>query len=90
MAVSALFSTPDNGFAFAPEADGKGAKIMQALPVMSIPFDPKSEESETIRKALDQGIASDLLAVYVAAVQRSLGVSINDAVWRQLSGNSGQ
>ena len=90
MAVSVLFSTPDNGLAFAPEADGKSAKIMQALPVMSIPFDPKSKESETIRAALDQGIASDLIAVYVAAVQRSLGVSINDAVWRQLSGNSGQ
>ncbi len=28
-AVSALFAVPQNGFAFAPEGDGKGAKVMQ-------------------------------------------------------------
>ncbi len=90
LAVAALFSAPDNGFAFAPKADGKGAKIMQALPVVNPPFDPKSKESETIRTALERGITNDLLAVYVAAVQRELGVSVNDAVWRQLSGTGGQ
>ncbi len=90
MAVSALFSVPDNTFAFAPTADGKGVKIMQALPVVNAPFDPQSKESEAIRTALERGIASDLIAVYVAAVQQEFGVSVNDAAWRQLSGTGGQ
>jgi peptidyl-prolyl cis-trans isomerase D len=90
MAVSALFTTADNGFGFAPRGDGKSAVIMQALPVTSPPFDPRSKDSENIRKVLDQTIANDVFASYVAAVQRSLGVSVNDAVWQQLSGTSGQ
>ena len=45
-AVSALFLAADNGFSYAPEVDGRGAKIMQALPVTSPAYDRGATEAE--------------------------------------------
>jgi peptidyl-prolyl cis-trans isomerase D len=87
-AVSALFSVPDNGFAYAPEPDGRGAKIMQALPVMSPPFDSNSKEAQAARDALKTGIANDMLALYVADLQSRFGVTINNTLWQQVTGGS--
>ena len=86
-AVAALFSIPDNGFAFAAEPDGKGAKIMQALPVMTPPFDPKSKEAETARQALRQGLTNDVLALYIADLQKRFGTTINNNLWQQVTGS---
>jgi peptidyl-prolyl cis-trans isomerase D len=86
-AVAALFSVPDNGFAFAAEPDGKGAKIMQALPVMTPPFDPKSKEAETARQALRQGLTNDVLALYIADLQNRFGTTINNNLWQQVTGS---
>jgi peptidyl-prolyl cis-trans isomerase D len=82
-AVSALFLAADNGYSYAPEVDGRGAKIMQALPMTSPAYDPKSKEAEAVRKALREGLQNDLLATYISAIQKSLGVSVNDQLWRQ-------
>src|SRR5688572_7294604 len=76
-AVSALFLASDNGFVYAPETDGKGAKVIQALPISAPPYDPKSKEAQDVRKALADAVRSDLLAIYISGVQQSLGVSVN-------------
>jgi peptidyl-prolyl cis-trans isomerase D len=86
IAVSALFATADNGFTFAPAPDGKSAKVIHALPLKSAPFDPGAKDSIAVRKALEQAMSEDLLASYVGAVQDSIGVNVNPAVWQQLSG----
>ncbi|WP_119274278.1 peptidylprolyl isomerase [Taklimakanibacter deserti] len=85
-AVAALFSVPENGFAFAPEGDGKGAKIMQSQAVLIPTFDPNSEEAKTITKALTDGAGSNLAASYVADVQNELDVYVDENMWRQVTG----
>lgn len=85
-AVAALFSVPENGFAFAPEGDGKGAKIMQSQAVLIPTFDANSEEAKTIAKALSDGAGDNLADSYVADVQNELGVYVDENMWRQVTG----
>jgi peptidyl-prolyl cis-trans isomerase D len=85
-AVAALFSVPENGFAFAPEGDGKGAKIMQSQTVLIPAFDANSEEAKTIAKALAGGVGSNLAAGYAGDVQDELGVNVDENMWRQVTG----
>lgn len=85
-AVGALFSVPENGFAFAPEGDGKGAKIMQSQAVLIPTYDPNSEEAKTIGKALADGAGNNLATAYVADVQNELGVYVDENMWRQVTG----
>jgi peptidyl-prolyl cis-trans isomerase D len=85
-AVAALFAVAENGFAFAPEGDGKGAKIMQSQAVLIPTFDPASEEAKTIAKALTDGAGGNLAASYVADVQDELGVYVDENMWRQVTG----
>lgn len=85
-AVAALFSVPENGFAFAPEGDGKGAKIMQSQAVLIPTYDPNSEEAKTIGKALSDGAGNNLAASYIADVQNELGVYVDENMWRQVTG----
>jgi hypothetical protein len=59
---------------------------MQALPVSAPAYDEKSKEAEAIRNALREGLQNDLLATYVSSVQQSLGVRLNDQLWRQTIG----
>ena len=49
-------------------------------------LDSKSKEAEAVRKALNEGLQNDLLATYVSSIQKSLGVSVNDQLWRQTMG----
>lgn len=85
-AVTALFSVPENGFASAPEGDGKGAKIMQSQAVLIPAFDATTEEAKTITKALTDGAGNNLEAAYVGDVQNELGVYIDENMWRQVTG----
>lgn len=85
-AVSALFSVPENGFAFALEGDGKGAKIMQSQAVLIPTYDPNSEEAKTIARALSDGAAKNLAMSYIADLQNELGVYVDENMWRQVTG----
>ncbi len=85
-AVRALFAVPENGFAFAVEGDGKGAKIMQSQAVLIPPYDPASAEAKTISKALSDGAGANLAAGYVADVKNELGVYVDENMWRQVTG----
>jgi peptidyl-prolyl cis-trans isomerase D len=89
-AIAALFSVPENGFAFALEGDGKGARVMQSQPVLPPPFDGKSEEAKTIAGAIRDGSANDLLSSYLGHLQGQAGVAINETLWRQISGTQTQ
>ncbi len=85
-AVTALFSVPQAGVSFAPEADGQGAKIIQAQAVLETAFDAKSAESSALRAPLTQAAGGDLLGSYLVNLQNQLGFTVNDSLWRQITG----
>jgi peptidyl-prolyl cis-trans isomerase D len=87
-AVTALFSVPENGFAWTLEGDGKSAKIMQSQPVLSTPFDISSPTSKELVKKLAAAESKDILSTYLKSLQGQIGVTINDTLWQQVSGPS--
>lgn len=89
-AVAALFSVPENGVTFAPEADGQGAKVIQSQAVLGAPFDPKSAEASQLRTPLAQAAGSDLLGSYLVSLQNRMGSTVNETLWRQITGAAQQ
>ncbi|MBL8906902.1 MAG: SurA N-terminal domain-containing protein [Rhizobiales bacterium] len=87
-AVTALFSVPDSGFASAVQPDGRSAKVMQALPVLGLTFDPASPEGKTIGDSLAKGASGDLTAMFMTALQDEFGWSIDEALWRRITGST--
>jgi len=86
-AVTALFSIPENEFAWSLEGDGKTAKIMQSQTVLAEPFDSKSSAAKELAQSVKEAAAKDILTTYLTALQEQVGVSINDTLWQQVSGN---
>lgn len=86
--LTALFGVPDNGFAWTLEGDGRSAKIMQSTPVMSQPFDSKSPLALQVSQGLQVAGGNDLVSAYLSSLKSNIGVSINDALWQQVSGRS--
>ncbi|HEX7107724.1 MAG TPA: hypothetical protein VF224_00665, partial [Aestuariivirga sp.] len=87
-AVTALFSVPEKGFAWSLEGDGRSAKIMQSQAVLAVPFDSQSSAGKELAKTLKDETSNDLLTTYLTALQEQIGVSINETLWRQVSGTS--
>jgi peptidyl-prolyl cis-trans isomerase D len=85
-AIAALFAVPDNGFAFALEPDGRSARVMQSQPVMLPPFVAASAEAKQIGDRLKGQLEDNVLAAYVQAVEKQAGVAVNEAAWRNISG----
>lgn len=89
-AVSAVFSVPEGGFASAVEADGRSAKIMQSQAVLLPSFDASTPEAQDIAKRLKDTATNDVLSAYLGALQKDVSVTINETLWRQVSGNTSQ
>lgn len=89
-AVNALFAVPEKSFAYAVESDGKGARVMQSEAVLLPSFDPKAPENAKMADALKQAIGGDLAGAYLAALQKDAGVTVNETLWRQISGQTDQ
>ncbi|WP_421695045.1 SurA N-terminal domain-containing protein [Aestuariivirga sp.] len=85
-AVRALFAVPENGFAYAAEPDGRGARVMQSEPVMLPAFDPNSPDAKSIAEKLKPQISDAVLTAYLTALQTQAGVSINEGLWRNIAG----
>ena len=85
-AVRALFAVPEDGFAYAVEPDGKGARVMQSAPVLLPGFDAASPEAKSIADKLKPQISSDMLDAYLSTLQSEAGVQINEALWQKVSG----
>jgi peptidyl-prolyl cis-trans isomerase D len=86
-AVTALFSVPENEFAWSLEGDGKTAKIMQSQAVLAEPFDSKSSAAKELVQSVKEAAAKDILTTYLTALQDQVGVSINNTLWQQVSGS---
>jgi len=86
-AVTALFSVPQNEFAWSLEGDGKTAKIMQPQAVLAEPFDSKSNAAKELVQSVREAASKDILTTYLTALQGQIGVSINNKLWQQVSGS---
>jgi peptidyl-prolyl cis-trans isomerase D len=89
-AVAAVYAVPENGFASALGPDGQSAWVIQSQAVMLPPFDPAAAEAKAIADELKSMTSSDLMQSYLAAVQKDAGASINETLWRQISGTQTQ
>ena len=89
-AVQAVFAIPENSFTVALEGDGKGAKVIQSQAVLLPPFDETSAEAKEITAQAGEGIGADALSAYIASLQATSGVTINEDLWRQISGTTQQ
>lgn len=85
-ALAALFAVPDTGFAYAIEPDGRSARVMQSQPVMMPSFDAASAEAKAIGDRLRDQVAEDVLTAYLAALEKDAGVTVNETLWRNISG----
>jgi peptidyl-prolyl cis-trans isomerase D len=89
-AVKAVFAVPENGFAFALEADGKGARVMQSQAVLLPAFDPNAADVKPLTDRLSAELGRDLSNALVTAMQNDTGVTVNETLWRQISGQQTQ
>ncbi|MDP1700116.1 MAG: SurA N-terminal domain-containing protein [Aestuariivirga sp.] len=86
-AVTALFSVPEKEFSWSLEGDGKTAKIMQSQSVLAEPYSSNSPQAKELAQSVKDAATKDLLTVYLTALQGQIGVSINNALWQQVSGS---
>ena len=61
---------------------------MQSQAVLAVPFDSQSSAAKELAKTLKGETSNDLLTTYLTALQEQIGVSINEALWQQVSGIS--
>ena len=84
--MAALFAVPENGFAYALEPDGRGARVMQSQPVLLPTFDATSPEAKAIAERLKAQVADNMLTAYLGALEKEAGTTVNDTLWRNISG----
>ena len=83
--VEALFGAPENGYAVALTEGGETARVIASSPVLAQPFDSGSEEATEIASAVEAGLGDDLTAQYTTALQSSLEIELNEALWQRVS-----
>jgi peptidyl-prolyl cis-trans isomerase D len=85
-ALEALFSVKDQGFASSVEGDGKTARVMQISKINLPAVMATSPEIEQAKTQAKSGFGSDLQLAFIAALKKSVGVQINEALWKQNTG----
>ncbi len=81
----ALFSAPANTLTWALEGDGKSARIIEVSKVTQ----PASvAETRELQDTTRNGLGTDLLAGYLEAVRDATKVTVNEELWRKISGPS--
>ena len=87
-AVLALFGAPEKGLAWAPEADGKGARVMQVDKILLPTFNAASADTKKLADEAAGTLSDDLMVGYTNALRDQAGVKINEALWRSVTGSS--
>ncbi|MBM3520927.1 MAG: hypothetical protein FJX63_09225 [Alphaproteobacteria bacterium] len=86
VATLAAFSVAQGGVTQALEADGKSARLIQVTAISLADFDAGSEAGKQLRDQIAQGVGADLLRIYISDVKTRVGVTVNETLWRQISG----
>ncbi len=85
-ALEAVFSVAEKGFASSVEGDGKTARVMQVIKVNVPALMATSPEIEQAKTQAKNGFGSDMQLAFIAALKNSVGVKINEALWKQNTG----
>jgi len=89
-AVAEIFRTPKDGVSSVEGATPAERIVFRVTEIKVPPLDPQAADSKRIEDALRQRNAEDIAAQYVARLQDEIGVSINQNLLAQASGNSSQ
>ena len=81
----ALFSAPANTLTWALEGDGKSARIIEVSKVTPPAIVAETKELQDTTR---NGLGGDLLEGYLDAVREATKVTVNDELWRKISGPS--
>lgn len=83
----ALFSVPERSLTWSMEPDGKSARIIEATKIAS-PSSLVSAGSKDVADTAKLGLGGDLLDSYLKSARAGTSVSMNEDLWRQISGNT--
>ena len=70
------------------EADGKAARLIQVTAISLAALDPASEAGKKLVAEAGRGVASDLLRLHIEDLKARAGITVNETLWRQISGSS--
>lgn len=87
IAALALFSVPDKALTWALEGDGKSARIIEVSKV-TVPASGATASAKEVADQAKQGLGSDLLDGYLKAARAGADVTMNEELWRQISGTT--
>jgi peptidyl-prolyl cis-trans isomerase D len=84
--VTQIFNEPSDGAGSASVGDSR--LVFKITKDTIPPFDPASAETKALQQRANSGLVTDLLSEYVAALERELGVSINQAALQAATGGA--
>ncbi len=87
LSVLALYSIQNGGFSWSIEGDGKSARVIQAEKV-HVPATASAAASQQMTTDMRGRYSEDIGITYSKAVRGLATVTINDALWSQISGTS--
>ncbi len=76
-AVTRLFATPKDGYAYGPVGYGDSLLIMRAKEVRVPKIDANSADHKTLHDTVLDGLQTDMITTTIADLEKSLGVDIN-------------
>lgn len=88
-AVAQAFALPLNGVGNAESADNQSRTVLQVTAITPAPAATK-EQAEKIAKELSGELENDVVAAYVGALQKDLGVTVNRAAFERVTGAAQQ
>lgn len=86
--VERAFAGPLGKVVGATAPDGIGRMLILPVSASLLPYDAGADEKSGFAKQIAQGMSEDMLAQYVAALKKDIGVSINQSVLTQALGTS--
>jgi peptidyl-prolyl cis-trans isomerase D len=87
IATTALFSVPEKKLTWALEGDGKSARIIEVSKV-TVPAGSATASAKEVSDAAKAGLRGDLLDSYIKAARGAADVSMNEELWRKISGTN--
>jgi hypothetical protein len=60
--------------------------VMQSQAVLLQAYSPVSEEAKALTKTLREDAGQDLIGQYLQSLEKSVGVSVDEGLWRQITG----
>ena len=88
-AVQQAFALPKGGGTSAPTADGK-ARIVLRVADIAPAAAPTSEQTDRLKNELSRQMQQDVLAEYVAGLEKRYGLTVNEAALKQALGTGGR